>query len=260
MGRGRSQGRGAADAPNGSAADAALPPDVSSRIAAAEKRRNWASTLGKGIAMESYGFDDKNNNDEPPSFGLWDLVKRKQLKDKKWMTGQRDRGEAAITQTSKETVLLTSQDMRRSATSSTMSRTATSSTITMSAEHEDEASTQRGTESKAATAVALTCTSPTDVHDTCKPDNVDVALQQFLFQQIVIDGRFWSGMPNNLRILRCRCLADQICRIAQDQHSALISATRATSWDAYLRTPRGRDRMQVWASTQFEKHLAKHKA
>lgn len=131
------------------------------------------------MIIENYGFDDKNNTDEPPSYGLWDLARTKRLSPEKWI-----------------------------------------------------ASLGRG--------------------------GIDVALHKFISRHLLLDRRLWCGSLDHERQLRCRCLSDQFCRLAQKAYNGLVKAdSSANTWDAYLRTARGCEHIEAWLQRKICEHLEK---
>merc|ERR1711879_883669 len=90
----------------------------------------------------------------------------------------------------------------------------------------------------------------------------DAALHNFvtriMLQFMQHDGHLWSGLADHERQLRCVCLSKQFCRLAQDKlNAAVATGAEADTWGNYLRTPRGRERMETWVKKMIYEHAAK---
>lgn len=293
--RGRGRGRGRSSSASVAAlcaaaeSDAIAPEDMSAEQAAflkkaeeAKARHSWASTLGAQRKPGSFNIDIDTRilPDAPPSFGLWDLCKPKARTQKRKQanpgvlvaTAPAAAPVAPLQQSSGSAVAATpvvaplappQQSSRVDQTTTLVPLPAAGSDACPVADVNLDAGSstalvaaEKGSEGKDSSKELRGGSNVQKSKTNNKFPNP--TLLNLITQEINKEKHLWHGMHREEVSLRRRCLANQLCKSAQENHFATMCAD-AGSWETAVRIQSCQKRILHWIRKKIGETLAKPK-
>lgn len=231
----------------------AVPPEVQAKIDAAEARSNWASKLGTGLRKKEYGFDEKNTTEAPPSFGMWDLVKtRRRQRPEKWLADMQ----------ATDAIVPLSLVADPQSAGPTIRQTWEPQVVSTNA-IADAVSDDTGIQIVPTwDHAAFQQSAPEPIAETPYPEmgkvrsarhlprSLNRSLHAFILELTTKDSFTASATPRQQE-LRQVCLADQLCRLAQQKYAEIVASEANNDWGQYLHSARGRTRIGAWVQKKI---------
>eukprot|EP00747_Dinoflagellata_sp_TGD_P070034 gnl/TRDRNA2_/TRDRNA2_156403_c1_seq1.p1 gnl/TRDRNA2_/TRDRNA2_156403_c1~~gnl/TRDRNA2_/TRDRNA2_156403_c1_seq1.p1 ORF type:complete len:609 (+),score=104.70 gnl/TRDRNA2_/TRDRNA2_156403_c1_seq1:127-1827(+) len=285
-GRGRGRGRGkAAAARDSGGAEGEAPQGKPHPAVQVEERKSWAMSLGKKRRSEAPAFEYCVVKDEPPSCGLWDLIKQPPPKRRRPQSAARSApasgapgnapqvpsasplhapasvmqgggaaSDAALAFAVNSAVIAAEMPSCAAASSHAVSPGPTmpvSSGVISSPLASDAGAGNAG-----APGEDENCAEEDEKARFGLGNHIDSTLQKVIQERLERSRKLFYDLEGHHKKLRVRCLSTQLTRKAQEKYLAVVVGS-ADSWKEYLATAAGHKRIIQWVDKKIDEITAK---
>eukprot|EP00928_Gymnodinium_smaydae_P096574 TRINITY_DN8560_c0_g2_i1.p1 TRINITY_DN8560_c0_g2~~TRINITY_DN8560_c0_g2_i1.p1 ORF type:complete len:897 (-),score=114.15 TRINITY_DN8560_c0_g2_i1:13-2703(-) len=234
--------------------------------AAMAERQRWAQSLGKKASVLSKAFDENRHlqNDIPPGYGLWDMVKRPMTTQEKKIKRQNS---AKVISTVPSTPASSNTPAVSSSASIVTSLQSTSNVSMLPLQDSPSLSSLASSERIAnvsncehqqqhpGRSMMSAASSMLTRRHSFSPEENAAALREFIIARLAKWGkRLWSKWKPEDQSLRRRCFTERLYRMASSKYQELVVDTSGC-WVDYLRNRQNQQQMARWVDKKVREFL-----